>query len=119
MNPERGFFILGISIEQNIIDTIKLIPYGRVTTYGAIAAFVGAKSSARIVGYVLNKCSAKYNLPAHRVVNRRGLLSGKLYFGAGDEMSNLLKSEGIQVENDIVQNFDAVFWDPSQTINFL
>lgn len=97
---------------ENVIEVVKLIPKGRVTSYGAIAAYLGVKSSSRMVGWALNRCiSAKNDVPAHRVLNRNGLLTGKTHFG-GDTMEKRLKKEGIKVENDRVINFKAAFWDP-------
>lgn len=98
---------------EKVFEVVKLIPKGRVCSYGAIASFLGAKRSARLVGYAMN-LSHKINteLPAHRVVNRNGLLTGKMHFSTADEMENKLKSEGIQVVDDQIQNFEKVFWDP-------
>jgi methylated-DNA-protein-cysteine methyltransferase-like protein len=93
---------------------VKEIPYGKVTTYGIIAEFLGSKGSARMVGWALN--STKYNLeniPAHRVVNRQGLLTGKRHFGGNDTMKNLLESEGILIENDKITNMESYLWNPS------
>ena len=103
---ENGFF-------QQVYAVVKKIPYGRVTSYGAIAQYLGNKGSARMVGWALN--SSKYNLkglPAHRVVNRNGLLTGKRAFGGQNTMQELLTSEGIQVKNDKILNFKEIFWDP-------
>ncbi|MES2617504.1 MAG: MGMT family protein [Bacteroidota bacterium] len=97
---------------ENVIEVVKLIPKGRVTSYGAIAAYLGVKSSSRMVGWALNRCiSAKDDVPAHRVLNRNGLLTGKVHFG-GTEMERLLKKEGIKVFNDQVVDFKTIFWDP-------
>ncbi|HFB62386.1 MAG TPA: MGMT family protein [Bacteroidetes bacterium] len=106
----NGFF-------QQVYDVVKEIPYGRVTSYGAIARYLGSKGSARMVGWALN--SSKYNLhglPAHRVVNRNGLLTGKRAFGGQNTMQQLLTSEGVQIENDKILNFKEIFWDPSQEL---
>lgn len=89
------------------------IPYGRVCSYGAIARFLGAARSSRMVGYAM-KNSLGSDVPAHRVVNRVGMLTGKHYFGGSTVMEDLLRSEGIEVKNDQVQDFEAVFWDPAE-----
>ena len=97
-----------------IYDIVRKVPKGRVTTYGHIAAAIGMRSGARMVGYAMNHCHGlKPKVPAHRVVNRVGLLSGKGHFGPGDEMADLLRREGIKVENDQVQDFATRLWDPA------
>lgn len=89
------------------------IPVGRVTSYGAIARYLGAARSARMVGWAMNNCKAsKVAVPAHRVVNRNGLLTGKHHFQGSNVMEELLESEGIRVEDNRIVNFDQVFWDP-------
>ncbi|MDB5013564.1 MAG: Methylated-DNA-(protein)-cysteine S-methyltransferase binding, partial [Daejeonella sp.] len=94
-------------------DVARQIPYGRVTSYGAIAAFLGSKGSSRMVGYAMNNASnANPPVPAHRVVNSSGLLTGKFHFGSPDLMQQLLENEGIIVVNDKVINFKEKFWDP-------
>jgi len=110
MNNNEGFF-------QRVYEVVRLIPYGRVTSYGAIAAYLGSKSSARMVGWAMNSShSFPGGLPAHRVVNRKGLLTGKRHFGGQDIMKDLLISEGIKVEGDQILNFEKVFWDPSKAL---
>lgn len=99
---------------QNVYDVVCLIPKGRVTTYGAIAAYLGAKSSSRMVGWAMN--GSPKGVPAHRVVNRVGLLTGKHHFKKPDMMEKLLKKEGITVVDDRVKNFPNVFWDPSREL---
>lgn len=104
--PTDSFF-------QQVYKVVRLIPYGKVTTYGAIAEFLGSKGSARMVGWALN--SSKYNLeniPAHRVVNRNGVLTGKRHFGGHETMKELLESEGITIADDVIQNMEEVFWQP-------
>ena len=97
-----------------VYDVVRQIPKGRVTSYGAIAAALGAKSSARMVGWAMNNAHAmKPKVPAHRVINRQGLLTGKMHFSHPDAMQELLEKEGIQVKDDIVQDFKKLFWDPS------
>jgi len=91
------------------------IPYGRVTSYGAIAKFLGTPRSARMVGWALNG-SDKENVPAHRVVNRNGLLSGKHHFQGTNLMQQLLESEGIEVIDNKVSDFDKHFWDPNKEL---
>ena len=98
---------------DDVYDVVRQIPQGRVTSYGAIAAFLGAKSSARMVGWAMNAAHGLGDVPAHRVVNRNGLLTGKHFFGTATAMQQLLEKEGIRVENDFVQDFKNVFWEPS------
>ena len=98
---------------QDVYDVVRLIPEGRVTSYGAIANYLGAKQAARMVGWAMNASHALSDVPAHRVVNRVGLLSGKNHFENAMHMEELLAKEGIIVENDQIQNFEKVFWDPS------
>ena len=102
------------SFFQDVYEVVKLIPSGRVTSYGAIANYLGTKSSARMVGWALNSSFAQ-NIPAHRVVNRKGILTGKIYFG-GNTMEDLLKSEGIMIRENQIENFDEVFWDPAREL---
>jgi methylated-DNA-protein-cysteine methyltransferase-like protein len=92
---------------------VKLIPKGRVTSYGAIAAYLGAKKSSRTVGYAMNASHAIPGIPAHRVVNRNGMLTGKMHFDTPDRMQELLELEGIKVEKDVVVEFKELFWDPT------
>lgn len=96
---------------EKVYQVAKQIPYGRVTTYGAIAQYLGAAKSARIVGYAMNG-SVNKGVPAHRVVNRKGLLTGKHHFEGTNLMQQLLESEGVKVIDNQVQDFDRVFWDP-------
>jgi methylated-DNA-protein-cysteine methyltransferase-like protein len=102
------------SFFQDVYEVVKLIPSGRVTSYGAIASYLGTKSSARMVGWALNG-SFGQDIPAHRVVNRKGILTGKIYFG-GRTMENLLKSEGIVIKENQIENFEEVFWDPAREL---
>jgi len=96
-----------------VYEVTKLIPYGRVTSYGAIARYLGSGRSARMVGWALNVCHGKPGfIPAHRVVNRNGLLTGKRHFGNSTTMAQLLANEGIIVEDDSIINFREKFWDP-------
>lgn len=106
------------SFFEMVYDVARQIPKGRVTSYGAIAACLGAKSSARMVGWAMNGAhSLKPKIPAHRVVNRNGMLSGKSHFETPTRMEELLRKEGIIVKNDTVQNFDKLFWDPAKELS--
>ena len=99
---------------ENVWDVVRQIPKGRVTTYGAIAAYLGAKSSARMVGWAMNSSFVvKPKVPAQRVINRNGMLSGKAHFATPTLMEELLQKDGIKVENDTVLEFEKIFWDPS------
>lgn len=99
---------------ETIYSLVREIPRGRVTSYGAIAKALGLTSGARVVGYALNNChQVRPQVPAHRVVNRNGMLSGKHHFGPEDAMQKLLEGEGVRVEDDAVQDFGKLFWDPA------
>ena len=100
---------------DKVYEVTKLIPYGKVTSYGAIATYLGAARSARMVGYAMNGSHSK-NVPAHRVVNRKGLLTGKHHFDGTNLMQQLLESEGIVVIENQIQNLDSVYWDPSKEL---
>lgn len=109
MKPETlGFF-------EKVYEVARLIPSGRVTSYGAIAKYLGATKSARIVGYAMNNSGEK-DVPAHRVVNRKGLLTGKHHFEGINLMQQLLENEGVEVVDNQIQNFEALFWDPSKEL---
>ena len=96
-----------------VYQVVRLVPKGRVTTYGAIAEYLGAKGSSRLVGYAMNGAHGqKPRVPAHRVVNRQGLLTGKHHFRSPHEMEELLAKEKVKVVNDKVQDFEKLFWDP-------
>ncbi len=100
-----------------IYEVTRLIPYGRVTSYGAIARYLGATRSSRMVGWALNNCHSLPDfIPAHRVVNRNGLLSGKHHFGGQSVMQQLLENEGIKVEEDEIIEFEKLFWDPNKEL---
>lgn len=102
-------------IYTKIYDAVRLIPRGRVTSYGAIAEYVGARGAARMVGWAMNKShSLDEHIPAHRVVNRNGLLTGKHHFQGENMMQELLESEGIIILDNQIQNFKRVFWSPLQ-----
>ena len=102
----EGFF-------KRVYEVVETIPTGRVTSYGAIAEYLGSRGSARMVGWAMNNSHQQpRNLPAHRVVNRNGLLTGKQHFGGQDVMKELLESEGLVIENDQIVNFKERFWEP-------
>jgi len=106
MENQNNFF-------EKVYEVVRRIPLGRVTTYGIIAEYLSCKGSARMVGWALN--SSKYHLddiPAHRVVNRKGVLTGKRYFGGHHTMSDLLQSEGIEIVDDCIQHFENIIWVP-------
>ncbi|MBI1341995.1 MAG: methylated-DNA--[protein]-cysteine S-methyltransferase [Terrimonas sp.] len=108
--------------DENFFEMVyavaRQIPKGRVTSYGAIAAALGAKSSARMVGWAMNSCrKARPVVPAHRVVNRNGMLSGKHHFETPDRMEKLLKKEGVLVKDDKIVNFKNLFWDPVEGLS--
>ena len=100
---------------QNVYEVVRLIPPGRATSYGAIAAYLGSKGGARMVGWAMGS-SYTMGIPAHRVVNRNGILTAKLQFETPKTMENLLKSEGIEVKDDKIQNWQKCFWDPSKEL---
>jgi methylated-DNA-protein-cysteine methyltransferase-like protein len=95
----------------DVFDVARLIPVGRVTSYGAIGQYLGLKSSARMVGWAMHDCPK--DVPAHRVVNSKGLLTGKHHFNPPEKMERLLKKEGVKVVNDKIVAFNEVFWNPS------
>lgn len=113
MSKHDGFF-------EQVYAVVCKIPYGRVTTYGAIAEFLGSRSSARMVGWAMNAShGSKQAVPAHRVVNRNGMLTGKFHFGHPDLMQQLLEAEGVQVVDDQIQSFKQLFWNPDDESEFL
>lgn len=101
---------------EDVYAVVKLIPRGRVSSYGAIARYLGAAKSARAVGYALNQCASMPDIPAHRVVNRKGLLTGKHHFSNPDAMQQALEAEQVPVQNDQVQDFEKYYWDPSEEL---
>lgn len=105
MEKSENFF-------EKVYTVAKLIPFGRVTSYGAIAKYLGAAKSARMVGWAMNASHNKEKIPAHRVVNRNGLLTGKNHFEGTNLMQQLLESEGIVIKDNQIQNFNENFWDP-------
>jgi methylated-DNA-protein-cysteine methyltransferase-like protein len=109
MSNSQDFF-------KRVHQVAKLIPEGRVTSYGAIAKYLGAAKSARIVGYAMNAAHGDISIPAHRVVNRNGMLSGKHHFDGTNLMQQLLESEGVVVKDNQVQNFKEIYWNPIQEL---
>lgn len=107
---EENFF-------QRVYQVARQIPYGKVTSYGAIARFLGATGSARMVGWAMNASHNMEDIPAHRVVNRKGLLSGKHHFEGTNLMQQLLENEGIKVEENQIIDFEKYFWDPMVELN--
>ncbi|TRW21878.1 MGMT family protein [Flavobacterium zepuense] len=108
---EESFF-------DKVYDVVRLIPYGRVTSYGAIAKFLGAARSARMVGWAMNAAHGHDDVPAHRVVNRVGLLTGKHHFEGTNLMQQLLESEGIKIKDNKIVKFETCFWDPAKELDF-
>ncbi|GEQ84562.1 methylated-DNA--protein-cysteine methyltransferase [Patiriisocius marinistellae] len=104
-----GFF-------EKVYKVAQQIPHGRVTSYGAIAKYLGAAGSARMVGWAMNASKLNENVPAHRVVNKQGLLTGKHHFDGTNLMQQLLESEGILVVNNKIQNLEILFWDPAKEL---
>jgi methylated-DNA-protein-cysteine methyltransferase-like protein len=109
MNNSKDFF-------DAVFQVVQLIPFGRVTSYGAIANYLGTKKSSRVVGYAMNASHSNPLIPAHRVVNRNGQLTGKMHFATPDLMQQKLEAEGVVVENNQILNFSDVFWDPSKEL---
>lgn len=102
------------SFFEDVYGVVRQVPKGRVTTYGAIAIYLGTKLSARMVGWAMNGAHAVYpKVPAQRVVNRNGMLTGKQHFGTPTRMQELLEKEKLIIENDTIKNFKEKFWDPS------
>lgn len=106
MAEDIGFF-------EKVYQVAQQIPFGRVTSYGAIAKYLGAPKSARMVGWAMNASHNNPNVPAHRVVNRKGLLTGKHHFEGTNLMQQLIESEGVEVIDNQIQNFEDLFWDPT------
>ena len=110
LNKEYSFF-------DDVYSVVRQIPKGRVTSYGAIANYLGTRLSARMVGWAMNAAhSAKPKVPAHRVVNRNGMLSGKVHFATPTLMEELLAKEKIKVKDDVIINFENLFWDPAREL---
>ncbi|NCT09019.1 MAG: MGMT family protein [Flavobacteriia bacterium] len=110
-NPKNDNFF------DKVYEIARQIPFGKVTSYGAIAAYLGAKRSARMVGWAMNNSHHQIaEIPAHRVVNRKGILTGKHHFVGTNLMQQLLENEGIEVVENQIQNFEKVFWNPSKEL---
>lgn len=110
-SKNKGFF-------QEVYEVARLIPSGRVTSYGAIAKYLGSAQSARMVGWAMNDSHSQSDyVPAHRVVNRNGLLTGRHHFGNSNTMKQLLENEGVKVENNKIVNFSTHFWDPIKELS--
>lgn len=101
---------------EDIYDVVKLIPRGRVSAYGLIAEYLGSKGGARLVGWAMNACHGRADVPAHRVVNASGVLTGKNFFATPTMMQELLEHEGIEIKNDKVQDFKNVVWRPVEEL---
>lgn len=101
---------------HEVYEVVKLIPEGKVTSYGAIARYLGTKGSARMVGWAMNHAHSLPDIPAHRVVNRQGLLTGKMHFDYPGQMAELLEKEGVHVIDDKIVSFQDVFWDPNKEL---
>ncbi|QHV95784.1 MGMT family protein [Spirosoma endbachense] len=106
MAEQRDYF-------EEVYEVVRLIPKGRVTTYGSIARYLSLRAGARMVGWAMNGCRNRPDVPAHRVVNSVGLLSGKHFFGGPTIMQQLLEDEGVRIEKDRVVDFKTLLWDPS------
>lgn len=110
MTQNRGFF-------QRVYDVTRMVPFGRVTTYGAIASYLGSPGAARMVGWAMNQChSSPHYVPAHRVVNRVGLLTGKHHFDGSNLMQEMLENEGAIIKENRIMNMEDMFWDPVQEL---
>lgn len=109
MPLDKNFF-------DQVYQVVQLIPAGRATSYGAIANYLGLKSGARMVGWAMNASHSMLDVPAHRVVNRSGLLTGKVHFTPPTAMQDMLEEEGISVKEDKIQDFKSVFWDPTEEL---
>lgn len=101
-----------VSFFERVYEVVRKIPYGRVTSYGAIAKVLGTPRSARMVGWAMNACHGREDVPAHRVVNRLGLLTGKHHFQGTNLMQQLLENEGVKIKNNEIVNFEKYFWKP-------
>jgi len=110
MKEKNDFF-------DQVYQVVRLIPTGRVTSYGAIAKYLGAAKSSRVVGYAMNASHSLKNIPAHRVVNRNGLLTGKMHFETPDAMQKALEAEGLTVKDDQIQDFEKMFWNPLEEMD--
>ena len=101
---------------QRVYIVVKKIPFGKVTSYGAIANYLGSPQSSRVVGWAMNNSHSNIDIPAHRVVNRKGMLTGKHHFPGSNLMEELLQNEGVKIKNNIIVDFENLFWDPSENL---
>lgn len=101
---------------DKVYDVVVQIPFGRVTSYGAIARYLGTARSARVVGWAMNNVGSREEIPAHRVVNRKGLLTGKHHFSGTNLMQQLLENEGMTIKENQILDFEKYFWDPSKEL---
>ena len=101
---------------QDVYEVVRLIPKGRASSYGAIAAYLGSKRGARMVGWAMASSYTAQDIPAHRIVNKQGILSAKLLFGSPTRMQELLESEGVKVKDDQIQDWEERFWDPEKEL---
>lgn len=108
-NKHKDFF-------HNVYDVVRLIPEGRAASYGAIAKYLGAPRSSRMVGWAMNAAHQFSDVPAHRVVNRNGMLTGKMHFSSPTQMEEILQKEGVKVKNDKIVDFKSVNWDPTSEL---
>ena len=109
VGDNSGFF-------EKVYEVAKKIPFGRVTSYGAIGKYLGSAGSARMVGWAMNACKGRDDVPAHRVVNRKGILTGKHHFSGTNLMQQLLENEGVEVIDNEIQDFEKLFWDPMKEL---
>ena len=109
MTTEPSFFL-------KVYEVVRQIPEGKVTSYGAIAKYLGSPQSSRMVGWAMNAAHSLADVPAHRVVNRKGLLTGKHHCGGGTIMQQLLENEGVLIKEDQIQDFEKYFWDPLKSL---
>ena len=109
MTTENSFF-------SKVYEVVRSVPERKVTTYGAIAKYLARPQSSRMVGWAMNAAHSHPDIPAHRVVNRKGLLTGKHHFGGSNVMNQLLENEGIKIIQDQIQNFESYFWDPLEQL---
>ena len=109
VSDNSGFF-------EKVYEVAKKIPFGRVTSYGAIGKHLGSAGSARMVGWAMNACKGRDDVPAHRVVNRKGILTGKHHFSGTNLMQQLLENEGVEVIDNEIQDFEKLFWDPMKEL---
>ncbi|MEO6549010.1 MAG: MGMT family protein [Ferruginibacter sp.] len=117
IKPRKGA-LKEYSFFQDVFEVVRKVPKGRVTSYGAIASYLGTRLSARMVGWAMNAAHVStLKVPAHRVVNRNGMLTGKSHFATPDLMEALLKKEKVIVKDDKIINFESVFWDPCKELS--